>query len=900
MTEKVRVHEIAKELGITSKDVLKKASEINIEVKSAQSTVTMQQAEGLMNFIMNGTLESVTATPEPAKKQLKTANSDTSKKEETPKEETKEILEQKDEKVARSAKKEVIKQEPAEKKVFKEKAEQKQTKPQQTQKEETSKVKKTSETKETKKPAKAEAKEKKTLLKVVQPAPARQIKRSGLKIVKKKKPKVEENIKIPKKDIKVSSYGKMSTEVLEELSKKKKTKQTVTAKKQAQGVKMDIFGGSMSDVSMDMDDQVVLLDLNSTERATLVIEEPKKPRVPRPAGRNANKKANSRPRKVSRDKRKTYRKDKPVDEIVTQVEIPEDIRVYEFAEKIKKPMSDVIKVLFDLGMMMTKNDFLGNDEIEILSEEFGVEVTIVDPKVAFNYEEDVKDEVEDENATQRAPIITIMGHVDHGKTSLLDAIRKAKVTEGEAGGITQHIGAYTVEQHGKPITFLDTPGHAAFSQMRQRGTDITDIIVIVVAADDGVKPQTLEVIKLAKESDAPVIVALNKMDKETANPDLVKGQMAEHGISPVDWGGDVEFIPLSAKTGMGIDELLENILLTADVLELKANVDAMAKAAVVESSLEKGRGPVATVIVQNGTLKVGDYVVCGSSYGRVKALIDEHNKQIKSLLPSHTAVVVGLNEVPSSGEIMMAMPSDKKAKEYALKRHEYDRHKELSLSTKSTLEDMTSMIAEGKLKSLNVVLKTDVHGSLEAIKSSLCELRNDEVKVNIISAGVGGITENDVELVGNSENCVLLGFNVRPTGSVKALAKQKSVEIKTYSIIYKLLDDITGMLTGMMAPKYTEENTGQAEVRDTFKAPKGMIAGCVVVDGKLVRGGMVRVIRDGVVVFEGELTSLKRFKDDVEEVGNGYECGVAIKGYDDVVIGDIIETFKKVEQKVSL
>jgi translation initiation factor IF-2 len=405
---------------------------------------------------------------------------------------------------------------------------------------------------------------------------------------------------------------------------------------------------------------------------------------------------------------------------------------------------------------------------------------------------------------------------------------------------------------------------------------------------------------MAKESGAPIIVALNKMDKETAQPDMVKGQMAEHGINPVDWGGDIEFVPVSAKSGLGIDDLLENILTTAEILELKANKQAMAKAAVIESSLEKGRGPVATVIVQNGTLKVGDYVVCGSAYGRVKALIDEHGKQIKSLLPSHTAVVAGLNEVPASGEVMMAMNSDKEAKEYALKRHEYDRHKELSHSTKSTLEDMTSMIAEGKLKSLKVVLKTDVHGSLEAIRTSLNELRNDEVKINVISSGVGGITENDVELVSNSENCVLLGFNVRPTGSVKALAKQRNVDIRTYSIIYQLLDDITGMLTGMMAPKFTEENTGQAEVREVFKIPKGVVAGSVVVDGRLIRGGMVRVIREGVVHYEGELTSLKRFKDDVEEIGNGYECGVVISGYDDVVPGDILETFKKVEQKVSL
>jgi translation initiation factor IF-2 len=858
MTEKVKVHEIAKELGIASKDVIKKALEMDIEVKSAQSSVTMEQAEGLANFIINGEVAEspVTETKAPTK-----AKSDTPKKE-TPEEITKKTETEKD------TPKEKKEEEPKPKKD--EKLEVKEEK----------------------------ALENKTTLKIVQPARAA-IKRTGLKIVKKKKPRVEEVVySTPVKQASVSSYGKMSAEALEELATKKKAKVSAAAKKQEQGTKIDIFGGSMLEVSMDMDGQVTLLDLNSTERKEMMPEQPRKPRAPKPAGRNANKKAAPRGRKVSRDKRKKYTKATQEDEIITHVEIPEDIRVYEFAEKLNRPMSDIIKVLFDLGMMMTKNDFLGNDEIEILSEEFGVEVAIIDPKDEFTH---TKENIEDDpDATQRPPVITIMGHVDHGKTSLLDAIRDAKVTDSEAGGITQHIGAYTIEHHGKPITFLDTPGHAAFSHMRQRGTDITDIIIIVVAADDGVKPQTEEVIKLAKESGAPVIVALNKMDKETAQPDMVKGQMAERGMNPADWGGDIEFVPVSAKSSMGIDELLENILLTADALELKANVNTLAKAAVVESSVEKGRGPVATVIVQNGTLKVGDYVVCGSAHGRIKALIDENNKQAKFLLPSHTAQVAGLNEVPASGEVMTVMSSDKEAKAYAQKRHEYDRHKELSHSKKSTLEDMTSMIAEGKLKSLKIVLKADVHGSLEALKSSLNELRNEEVKVEVISTGVGGITENDVELASASENCVLLGFNIRPTGAVKALAKQRNLEIRNYSIIYQLLDDVTGMLTGMMAPKYNEENTGQADVKDTFKTPKGMIAGCIVVDGKLIRGGLVRVIRDGVVIHEGELTSLKRFKDDVEEIGNGYECGVGIKGYDDVVVGDVIETFKKVEQKVSL
>ncbi|MDD2566867.1 MAG: translation initiation factor IF-2 [Thiovulaceae bacterium] len=871
MIDKVRVHEIAKELGIASKDVIKKASEIGIDAKSAQSTVSMEEADQLMNFIMNG--ESPLIPSKQAEKTTEKAISDTQSPKDTPTTKAAPIEEEKKEapKTDSSAKEKpkaaVATPKPKEEEPIKE-----ETSDISSQQEDTSVI--------------------------------GQVKKSGLKIVKKKVLKEEPKSFAPetsKKQQTLSSYGKMSAEALEELARKKKAKQSANpVQKKDQGIKLDIFGDSLHEVSMDMDDQqITLIDLNDIQMKEIEVDEPKKPKVAKPIGRNANKKTSSKPKNVAREKRKTYGKAKQEEEIVTHVEIPEDIRVYEFAEKIKRPIADVIKILFGLGLMMTKNDFLGSDEIEILSEEFGVEVTVVDPKQAFNYEEDLAEEIDD-NATERPPVITIMGHVDHGKTSLLDMIRNSKVTQGEAGGITQHIGAYTIEQHGKPITFLDTPGHAAFSAMRQRGTDITDIIIIVVAADDGVKPQTEEVIKLAKESGAPIIVALNKMDKETANPDMVKAQMAERGISPADWGGDVEFIPISAKTGMGIDDLLENILITAEVLELKANVDAMAKATVVESSLEKGRGPVATVIVQNGTLKVGDYVVCGSSYGRVKALIDETAQQIKKIGPSHTAVVVGLNEVPPSGEVLMAMESDKDAKAYAQKRHEYDRHKELSLSTKSTLEDMTAMIAEGRLKTLKVVLKADVHGSLEAIRTALNEMRNEEVKVNVISAGVGGITENDVELVGASDNCVLLGFNVRPTGSVKALAKQRGVDIRTYSIIYQLLDDITGMLTGMMAPKFTEENTGQAEVRDTFKSPKGMVAGCVVVDGKLVRGGLVRVIRKGVVVHEGELTSLKRFKDDVEEIGNGYECGVMIKGYDDVVVGDVIETFKKIEQKVTL
>ncbi|HEX5624322.1 MAG TPA: translation initiation factor IF-2 [Sulfuricurvum sp.] len=839
--DKVRVHEIAKELGINSKEVVDKAAAMGLNVKTASSSVSMEEAEKIMNYIMSGAANETSAP--------KTAH--------------------KEEAVV----------------------------PQVEIKEESAAVV-------------VEAVEAVPAVQEVEAAPSEVEvpKRSGLKIVKKARPAEVVTAPAKNESVNISQYGKVSAEVQKELEAKKakKLQHTAPTQRKEQGVRLDIFGGDISNVSMDYEEnQIVLMDLNDLGQNLPPEEEQQKPKEKKPIGRNAGKKQGAnkgKPRKVSREARKKYTKDAKEDEVITHVEIPEDIRVYEFAEKVGQSISEVIKVLFNLGMMVTKNDFLGKDEIEILASEFGVEVTTIDPKDAFNLEEAYDDAVMDEEGLEeRPPVITIMGHVDHGKTSLLDAIRNAKVANGEAGGITQHIGAYSVEQKGKLITFLDTPGHEAFSAMRARGAQLTDIIVIVVAADDGVKPQTREAVKHAKDAKVPVIVAVNKMDKPGANPDMVKAQMAELGLNPVEWGGDIEFVGVSAKAMTGIDELLEAILLQSEVMELTANPNVMAKAVVVESTLEKGRGPVATVIVQNGTLKIGDNIVCGSAHGRVRALINDRKAQLQQIGPSQTAVVVGLSDVPPSGEMMMAMESDKDAREYAQKRYEYDRHRELSHSTKTTLDELTSLIAEGRLKALKVVLKTDVHGSLEAIKSSLAELRNEEVKVEVISAGVGGITENDVALVNNSENCALIGFNVRPTGNVNAMAKQMGVEIKTYSIIYQLIDDIKLMLTGMMAPQYREENTGQAEVRDTFPLPKGgTVAGCVVVDGKLVRGGMVRVIREGVVIHEGELTSLKRFKDDVKEVAKGFDCGVVLSGYTDVKVGDVVETFKKIETKVTL
>jgi len=845
MMDKVRVHEIAKELGINSKEVVDKAAAMGLNVKTASSSVSIEEAEQIMNYIMSGASAENTAV----KSSPKTASV----------EETPVVTAAVEEKVQTAVSAAEVKDETPEE------------------------------------------------VPVEQEVP----KRSGLKIVKKKRP-VEEEFVAPvrQESVSVSTYGKLSEQAQRELEAKKAKKaqgSNAPVQKKDQGVRLDIFGGGISDVSMDYEqDQIVLMDFNDLGANVPPEEEAQKPKEKKPIGRNAGKKQGAnrnKPRQVSRETRKKYAKDTKEDEVITHVEIAEDVRVYEFAEKVGQSISAVIKVLFDLGMMVTKNDFLGKDEIEILASEFGVEVTTVDPKDAFNLESAYDEEHEDsEGAVERPPVITIMGHVDHGKTSLLDAIRNAKVAHGEAGGITQHIGAYSVEQKGKLITFLDTPGHEAFSAMRSRGAQLTDIIVIVVAADDGVKPQTRESVKHAQDAKVPVIVAVNKMDKPGANPDMVKAQMAELGLNPTEWGGDVEFVGVSAKAMTGIDELLEAILLQSEVMELKANPDVMAKAVVVESTLEKGRGPVATVIVQNGTLRVGDNIVCGGAYGRVRALINDRKAQLQQIGPSQTAVVVGLSDVPPSGEVMMAMESDREAREVAQKRAEYDRHRELSLSTKASFDDLTSLIAEGRIKALKVVLKTDVHGSLEAIKSALAELRNEEVKVEVISSGVGGITENDVALVNNSENCALLGFNVRPTGNVNAMAKQMGVEIKTYSIIYQLIDDVKLLLGGMMAPQFREENTGQAEVRDTFPMPKGAgtIAGCVVVDGKLVRGGMVRVIREGVVIHEGDLTSLRRFKDDVKEVGKGFDCGVVLSGYTDVKVGDVIETFKKIETKVSL
>jgi translation initiation factor IF-2 len=551
-------------------------------------------------------------------------------------------------------------------------------------------------------------------------------------------------------------------------------------------------------------------------------------------------------------------------------------------------------------MMVTKNDFLSKDEIEILAEEFEVEVTTINPLDELDYVS-VYDAQEDESLEERPPVITIMGHVDHGKTSLLDRIRSSKVADKEAGGITQHVGAYQVEKNGKKITFVDTPGHEAFTEMRSRGAQATDIVIIVVAADDGVMPQTREAISHTKAAGVPMIVAINKIDKPSANPDNVKSQLAELDVLATDWGGEYEFVEVSAHSGAGIEDLLETILLQAEVMELQANSNRKAKAVVVESSVEKGFGPVANVIIKNGTLKVGDNVIVGTTYGRIKAIRLDDGSNVKAIGPSTPAAIVGLNEVPGAGEILVAMDSDKEVRELAQKRAEYERAKELSKSTKASLEDLSALIAEGQLKALPIIIKADVQGSLEAIKGSLAKLRNEEVKVNIIHEGVGGVTESDVTLADASEHAVILGFNVRPTGSVKKKAKELGVEIQTYTIIYDLIDDVKALLAGLMSPVLKEEVTGQAEVREVFVVGKvGTIAGCKVSDGAITRNSKARLIRDGVVVYESSIASLKRFNEDAREVKNGYECGIMLDNFNDIKVGDVIETYKDVEEQASL
>ena len=576
----------------------------------------------------------------------------------------------------------------------------------------------------------------------------------------------------------------------------------------------------------------------------------------------------------------------------------EIIPIKVLSEKLGISATEITKKLFKDGIIKTINETIDYESAAVLALDMGIELELKMDKTAEEVLAEFHDaDTEDSGEmVERPPVVTIMGHVDHGKTSLLDAIRKTNVATGEAGGITQHIGAYTIKAGGRPITFIDTPGHEAFTAMRARGAMVTDIAILVVAADDGVMPQTIESINHAKAAGVPLIVAINKMDKPQADPERIKQQLTEYEILPEEWGGDTIMVPVSAHTGEGLDKLLENVLLLADVRGLKANPNRKAKGTIIEAKLDKGKGPVATVLVQNGTLRVGDTVISGTSTGRVRAMLDDKGRNVKEAGPSYPVAILGFNEVPGAGEPLFAV-DDKLSKMVLEERINKIKNDMVTASTKVTLDDVFNKIAEGQVKGLNLIVKADVQGSVEAVKQALLKLSNEEVKVNVIHGGVGAINESDVMLA-STASAIIIGFNVRPDSKAKQVAEHDGVDVRTYRIIYEAIDDITDALKGMLAPKFRETVCGQAEVRNVFKITGvGAVAGCYVIDGKMVRGAKLRLLRDNVVVYEGDIASLKRFKDDVKEVAQGFECGISIENYNDIKEGDVIEAFLMEEIK---
>jgi translation initiation factor IF-2 len=577
----------------------------------------------------------------------------------------------------------------------------------------------------------------------------------------------------------------------------------------------------------------------------------------------------------------------------------ETITVKDLSEKIGKPASEIIKKLFLLGMPTTINQEIDFDTCELVASDFGIELEL---KVAKTFEEVLSDSAAtesdaDELLKPRPPVVTIMGHVDHGKTSLLDAIRNSSVTEGEAGGITQHIGAYTVACNDRPITFIDTPGHEAFTSMRARGAQVTDIVILVVAADDGIMPQTIEAINHAKAAGVPIIVAVNKMDKPDANPDRVKQQLTEYELVSEEWGGQTIIVPVSAKQQQGLDTLLEMVLLQADVLELKANPDRLAKGTIIEAKLDKGRGPLATVLVQNGTLRRGDTIVAGTAYGKVRAMTDDKGNVVTEAGPSTPVEVLGFSEVPAAGDILNVAEADKLSRQVVEERRDKIKAAQLKSKSKVSLDDLFTQMAADELKDLNIIVKADVQGSVEAVKQALEKLSNEEVRVRCIHGGVGAITGTDI-MFASASNAIIIGFNVRPDTGARAMAEKENVDVRYYRVIYNAIDDVKAAMLGMFKPVFKETELGRATVRETFKVTGvGTIAGAYVNDGKITRSAQIRVVRDSVVIHEGKISSLKRFKDDAKEVLTSFECGIGVENFNDLQEGDVIEAFLVEEVK---
>jgi translation initiation factor IF-2 len=650
---------------------------------------------------------------------------------------------------------------------------------------------------------------------------------------------------------------------------------------------------TMNEMGLDVNSHMATIENSEAEtvKELFIGEIQKEGEIKNNGKEKTNKKDN-----MKMDNQKEIKEDINGEVEKTIIEVDDAIVVKDFADQMGISSAELITKLIGLGVMASQNQSIDFDTASIIGEEFGFEVVEPEPleeedEFDLDYEDDPKD------LKPRPPVVTVMGHVDHGKTSLLDAIRKTHVTKQEAGGITQHIGASIVNVKGEKIVFLDTPGHEAFTSMRARGTQVTDIAVLVVAADDGVMPQTVEAINHAKAAGVPIIVAINKIDKPDANIDRIRQELVEYGLVAEEWGGDTVNVPVSALKKEGIDDLLEMILLVAEMQELVANPDRKAVGTVVEAQLDKGRGPVATVLVQKGTLRVGDMVVCGSASGRIRAMFDDKGKNVRKAGPSIPVMILGLSEVPLSGDILYAVEDEKTARTYAERKKELDREEQLKSTQKVSLDDLFERIQLGEIKELNIIIKTDVRGTIDAIRQSLEKLENEEVKVNIIHGGVGGITESDVMLAAAS-NAIIIGFNVRPTLNALDIAKEEKVDVRTYRVIYDAIADIEAAIKGMLEPKYVEQVIGRAQVRATFKVPNvGTVAGIYVQDGKITRNSNIRLLRNDIVIFEGGVSSLKRFKDDVREVLTGYEGGLGLENYNDIKDGDVIEAYilKEVE-----
>lgn len=872
--EKVKITEIAKELGKKPKDVINKANEIGIIIKSVNSSIESSVADDLYKYIAEGKIPDSKINDESKKKTTK--NKVSTEKEKTAKKSTSKPSVKKTTK-SRASKK--VKEDIEVKEI------------------------KTEEIKEEKHPIQDPPTEPKKDDSDIVKIPTRKViivSRNNEHTEKKQTTKKVNDI-LSIADIKDTIKNTIKDTPVPQTKKENKKKENKKAHiaRHTHETKIDIER-NLGDTHIEYDNsEITLIDLNEVDRK---VEEKEKIEDRVRIQRN-NQWLFDGIRRDGKKKRKKWST-----ETTTQTQnginktstiiIPDEIRVYEFADRLGLRVADVISKLFKMGEMVTKNDFLDHTMVELLAQEFEVKIEISKATHELEYLSKTNDEKE---LLPRPPVITIMGHVDHGKTSLLDYIRKSKITKSEHGGITQQIGAYMVNKDGKDIVFIDTPGHEAFTNMRSRGAQITDIAIIVIAADDGVKKQTIEALKHAKEANVQIIVAVNKIDKENANIDKLKAEMAEIGYNPSDWGGEYDFVLVSAKTGEGIDTLLDTILMQAEIMELKANIKGNAKAIILEGSLDKGKGPVVTAIVQEGILKVGDNIVADTAYGKVRMLIKDDGKRVDSLKPSQVALLTGLSEVPSAGATLVSLDDDNSAKEYAMKRKSYLRAKELSKSTKVSLDDLSAVVAEGKLKALRLIIKADTQGALEALRGSIEALSNDEIKINIISAAVGSINENDINTAQSSQNCYILGFNVKPLPIIKSRAKELNVTIKNHSIIYNLIDEIKNIVSNMMSPIVKEEIVGKITIRDTFNVGKGeVIAGCFVDEGVVTKDSKIKVIRKGKIIHSGNIASLKRFKDDVKEVTKGYECGIMLSSFNDIAIGDTLEIIKEniIKQKI--